>query len=126
MFHQFLIPKSVLEGNGSSHAVALGSAAGQMLQITLVIDSVIEQQSLEVHLEGSLDGEVWIEQPLAAFPQKFYVGSSAMICDLATHPELRFIRATWKANRWGRGVLKPRFGVYLFAESVASVALDSK
>ena len=126
MFHHFLIPKSVLEGNGASSAIDLGEAAGKMLQLTLVIDAVIEQQSLEVHLEGSLDGETWIEQPLAAFPQKFYIGSSVMICDLAAHPELRFIRATWKANRWGRGVLKARFGVYLFAELVASVALDSK
>ncbi len=126
MFHHFLIPKSVLMGNGSGVAIALGDAAGRMLQLTLVIDAVIEQQSLEVHLEGSLDGETWIEAPLAAYPQKFYIGSSVMICDLAAHPEIRFVRATWKANRWGRGVLKPRFGVYLFAEPVASVALDSK
>lgn len=126
MFAHFLIPKSVVEGNGASAALALGEAAGQILQLTLVIDTVVEQQSLEVHVEGSLDGEAWIEKPLAAYPQKFYVGSSVLICDLAANPELRFIRATWKANRWGRGVLKPRFGVYLFAEVVASVALDSK
>jgi len=126
MFHHFLIPKSVLDGNGASPARALGDAAGQMLQLTLVIDTVVEQQSLEVHLQGSLDGESWIEKPLAAFPQKFYIGSAVLICDLTAHPELRFIRATWKVNRWGRGDLKPRFGVYLFAESVASVALDSK
>ncbi len=121
MFHHFLIPKSVLEGNGASPALALDHAAGQMLQLTLVIDSVVEQQSLEVHVQGSPDRESWIEKPLAAFPQKFYIGTSVLICDLAAHSELRFIRATWKANRWGRGVLKPRFGVYLFAECLASV-----
>jgi hypothetical protein len=126
MFNHFLIPKSLLEGNGASTALALGEAAGEILQVTLVIDTIVEQQSLEVHIQGSLDGETWLEKPLAAFPQKFYIGSSVLMCDLAAHPDLRFIRASWKANRWGRGVLKPRFGVYLFAEAVASVALDSK
>jgi len=96
------------------------------LQLTLAIEKTIEQQSIEVRLEGSLDGEVWLEKPLFAFPQKFYEGVSVMVCDLGGQPEIGFVRASWRVNRWGRGVLKPDFEVYLFAESVASVALDSK
>jgi hypothetical protein len=126
MFEQFLMPKMVVAGNGVGAAVALGTARGGVLQLTLEILSVIEQQSLEVRLEGSVDGETWGEKPLAAFPQKFYAGASVMVCDLGAHADVQFVRASWKANRWGRGVLVPRFEVYLFAESIASVALDSK
>ena len=126
MFAQFLMPKMVVEGNGAAAAVPLGEARGGVLQLTLEIVQVIEQQSLEVRLEGSADGETWAEKPLAAFPQKFYAGAAVMICDLGGHPEVQFVRASWKANRWGRGALKPRFEVYLFAESIASVAIDSK
>jgi hypothetical protein len=68
MFNHFLIPKSVLEGNGASPALALGEAAGEILQVTLVIDTIVEQQSLEVHIQGSLDGETWLEKPLRCVP----------------------------------------------------------
>ena len=126
MFAQFLIPKMVIAGNGAGVGIALGAAQGGLLQLTLGIEKVIEQQSVEVHLEGSLDGETWIEKPLAAFPQKFYVGNSVVVCQLGAHPEIAFVRASWKANRWGRGVLKPSFELYLFGEAVASAALDFK
>ncbi len=122
----FLIPKTVLKANGSGVPVELGAARGGGLQLTLEILSVVEQESIEVRLEGSEDGATWSEKPLAAFPQKFYAGAWAIFCDLSTHPEVAHIRASWKVNRWGRGSLEPEFELYLFAESVASVALDSK
>ena len=91
MFAQFLIPKTVIAVNGAGATLALGTAQGGLLQLTLGIEKVIEQQSVEVHLEGSVDGETWIEKPLAAFPQKFYVGNSVIVCDLAAHPEIAFV-----------------------------------
>ena len=126
MFAQFLIPKTVIAVHGLGAGLALGTAQGGLLQLTLGIENVIEQQSVEVHLEGSVDGEIWLEKPLAAFPQKFYVGNSVILCDLAAHPEIAYVRASWRANRWGRGVLQPRFELYLFGESVASGALEFK
>lgn len=126
MMAAFLIPKSVIETNGAGSRVAVGEAKGGLLQLTLEILSVVEQESIEVHLEGSADGETWMDRPLAAFPQKFYAGASVLVCDLGRHPEVEFVRASWKVNRWGRGSLKPRFELYLFGESVASGALDFK
>lgn len=125
MWAAFLIPKSRLEANGHGEAVALGLAQAATLQLTLAIEKTIEQQSIEVHLEGSVDGETWLEKPIFALPQKFYEGVSVVVCDLGAQPQIGFVRASWRVNRWGRGVLKPDFEVYLFAESVASVALDS-
>ncbi|WP_031499697.1 hypothetical protein [Bryobacter aggregatus] len=126
MFAQFLIPQSTITANGSGAAVALHAAAGALLQLTLVIEKIVEQQSLEIHIEGSADGATWAEKPLLVFPQKFYTGQSALLLDLAAHPEITQVRATWKAHRWGRGELTPHFGVYLFAEAHASLKLDSK
>jgi len=125
-FEHFLLPKSLIEANGSGAVYELGAAQGGAIQLTLEILKTVEQQSLEVRLEGSTDGATWPERPLTAFPQKFYAGASVIVCNLAAHPDVRFIRASWKANRWGRGSLKPHFEVYLFAESIASLALDSK
>lgn len=119
----FLIPKSTITGNGTGAAIEV--APGETLQLTLEILAVVEQESVEIRLEGSVDGETWLEKPVAAFPQKFYRGAWAIRVDLAAHGDVRWVRASWKTNRWGRGSLKPHFELYLFGESVASVALDS-
>lgn len=115
----FLIAKQVITANGTGPVMTL--EPGAKMQLTLEILSVVEQESVEVRIEGSEDGETWMEKPLAAFPQKFYVGASVMVVAAA-----RFVRARWLVNRWGRGSLEPRFELYLFAEPIASVALDSK
>ncbi|MBM3763059.1 MAG: hypothetical protein FJW36_22790 [Acidobacteria bacterium] len=115
----FLLAKQVITANGTGPAMEV--EPGTKLQLTMEILNVVEQESVEVRIEGSEDGETWMEKPLAAFPQKFYPGASAMLVSAT-----RFIRARWLVNRWGRGSLAPRFELYLFAEPIASVALDSK
>ncbi len=126
MFGQFLIPRTTVNANGSGPTIPLGAAQSHLIQLTLVIEKIVEQQSLDIHIEGSTDGETWTPEPLAFFPQKFYVGNAAILLDLSRHPEVTHIRAAWKAHRWGRGDLIPHFGVYLFAEVAASLTLDSK
>lgn len=126
MFAQFLIPKTSLDAAGVGPSFDLGLQQVGLLQLTLVIEKTVEQQSLDVWLEGSADGEQWQEKPVAAFPQKFYTGASVLVCDWAAQGELKFVRARWRPNRWGRGSLKPHFEVYLFGETITSHALDSK
>jgi hypothetical protein len=122
MLPQFLIPETSLNANGHGPAVALGSSAGSMLQLTLSIRRVIEQESLDISIEGSVDGETWLERPLAHFPQKFYCGDYSILCDLRMHPAVRHIRAVWKAHRWGRGTPEPFFDVFLFVEEAKQLA----
>ncbi len=112
--------------NGTGASCELGAAQGGWIELTLVIEQVIEQQSLAVRIEGSEDGESWREKPLAEFPQKFYSGASVLRLDLGACPEVKQLRASWKVNRWGRGEPNPRFDAYLFAEAVRPVALDSR
>jgi hypothetical protein len=122
MLPQFLIPESLLKANGHGPAVELGSTAGGTLQLTLSIRRVIEQESLDVWIEGSADGETWLEKPLAHFPQKFYCGEYSIVCDLRDYPDITQVRAAWKVHRWGRGEPQPFFEVYLFAAEAKTMA----
>jgi hypothetical protein len=123
MLPNFLIPECAVEKNGHGAALPLGDAQGQVLQLTLAVRRAIEQESLDVWIEGSADGQTWLEKPLAQFPQKFYCGDYAIVCDLAAHPEVTMVRAAWKVHRWGRGEAKPFFEIALFAEASGNLAL---
>jgi len=89
---------------------------GTSVLVTLGVNFIVEQESLDVTIWGSADGEAWTE--LGAFPQKFYCGTYSVVVDLKTHPEVKMLRAQWKVGRWGRGELIPMFGFYLFAEEM--------
>jgi hypothetical protein len=39
-----------------------------------------------------------------------------MAIDLAQHPDVKYLRAKWQVNRWGKGDSKPLFGIYLFIQ----------
>ncbi len=119
MLPNFLVPESTVRDGGTGLVLSLDSSQGGMVLLTLGITRIIEQESLDVLIWGSSDGENWGDKPLLAFPQKFYCGTYQMLLDLSAHPETRFLRAQWKVNRWGRGDGKPLFGFYLFASEVA-------
>ena len=123
MLPQFLVPEVHVQSNGAGPAVELGPSRGQLVQLTLLIDRVVEQESLELSLEGSSDGAHWLDQPLLTLPQKFYCGTYSYYCDLSRHPEVSHIRAVWRVNRWGRGSLTPLFSFCLMAEPADKLAL---
>ena len=116
MLPEFIVPETAVEAEGTSEPIELGDAAGRMLLLTLGITDVVEQESLDVLLWGSADAEEWGEVPLRVFPQKFYRGTSQILCDLSAHPDAKFLRAEWKVNRWGVGSTTPMFKFYLWAE----------
>ncbi len=119
-FANFLFPESVVREDGAGTAIQLGEAQGKTLEVTLVINRIIEQESLDVSLWASPDGANWGAKPVAAFPQKFYCGTYSACVDLSSQPEAKFLRVQWKMNRWGRGEPKPLFGFYVFAEAPAA------
>lgn len=123
MLPAFLIPESLIREDGSGPAVPLGPAQGRLLLLTLGITRVIEQESLEVSIWGSPDGKDWGSKPLLVLPQKFYCGVYRFLLDLSERPELRFLQARWKVNRWGRGDPRPLFGVWMGAEEAEVQAL---
>lgn len=110
----FLVEETLIEGNGESAMIDLGPLAGKLLSVVLGIQESVEQQSLELTIWGSADGEAWQEKPLLHLPQKFYAGVSELLLDLEGQAETRFVKAKWTANRWGRGSTKPAFRAYVF------------
>lgn len=115
MFPTFLIEDGLRQSDGASAALDVSGASGRQLLLTLGITRIIEQESLDLGIWGSADGDKWMDQPLLSFPQKFYCGAYAIVLDLTAHEDVRFIQARWKMNRWGRGVPAPLFGFYLVA-----------
>ena len=119
-FTNFLIPETVVREDGSGTAIDLGSAQGKALLVTLGITRILEQESLDVSIWGSVDGSEWGTKPLLAFPQKFYCGTYSTLVDLSGNPDLKYLRVHWKMSRWGRGEPSPMFGFYVFAEETSS------
>lgn len=116
MIPAFICQEQTVTENGAGPAVEIPAIQGKLLLMTLGITDIVEQESLDVLLKGSPDGEIWGDQALRAFPQKFYRGTSAMLLDLTEHPDVRFIRAEWAVNRWGVGSKTPMFKFYLHIE----------
>jgi hypothetical protein len=112
----FLVAEQTVEKNGEGPGVELGASPNGLIELTLGILDIIEQESLDVEIHASTDGTTWTPKPIAAFPQKFYKGTSKILLDCAKHPDARFIRAQWKVNRWGHWKTAPMFRFFVFAE----------
>jgi hypothetical protein len=116
MLPNFLVPEAVVREDGEGPEIGLGSSQGKLLLLTLGITRIIEQESLDVSIWGSPDNLNWGARPLASFPQKFYCGTYQLVVDLSSQPDVQYLRARYKVNRWGHGAPKPLFGIYLFAQ----------
>ena len=119
MMDAFLLAKkTVISDKGDGAALDLSSAQGRVFLLTLEITDIIEQQALDVSVYGSADGSAWDAKPIVAFPQKFYCGETPLLLDLTARPEVKFIRAHWEANRWGRGTETPMFEFHVTLREV--------
>jgi hypothetical protein len=125
MLPNFLLPEQIVRANGSGPVLDVSQHTGSVLCITLGINRIIEQESLDLWITGSADGETWSPKPLAAFPQKFYCGVYTLVLDLTETQDVKYLRCEWKVNRWGRGEPKPLFGIYVFAEMSQVQALSA-
>jgi hypothetical protein len=123
MLPNFLLPENVSREDGAGPVMDLGGAQGKIISLTLGITRIIEQESLDVSIWGSSNGTDWGARPLLSFPQKFYCGTYSILLDLTGEPGVRYLRAQWKMNRWGRGDQRPLFDFYVFAELVEKPVL---
>lgn len=122
MFESFLLPEVVIREDGAGGELRLESAQGRPLLLTLGITRIIEQQSLDLSIWGSADSANWGQKPLLSFPQKFYCGTYKLVLDLSEHPDVRYLQARWKLNRWGHSDQPPLFGLYVFVEEAKLLA----
>jgi len=111
-------PGTVIEGNGQSAAFELGGLAGKRILIIVRIDQIVEQESLQVSVWGSPDGQAWGDKALFSYSQKFYRGATPASLDLAQRPEIKLLQARWDTNRWGRGYPRPYFQIAIEVEEL--------
>ncbi len=109
-----LIPKGTrVEANGDSAKIDVSGCQTRTFLCTLEITEQIEQESIDVSIWGSADGENWGAKPILKLPQRFYKGQTRMVLDLTLRPEVKFIKARWELNRWGRVAPTPMFVIGL-------------
>ena len=105
-----LIPADTrMEASADGASFNISDSASRTFLCLLSVTEQIEQESLDVSIWGSADGETWTKRPLLMLPQQFYRGTTKMILDLSLRPEIKFIRARWELNRWGRVAPTPVF-----------------
>ncbi len=122
MLDTFLVPEQTVDKNGEGAPVELGDAAGRKFLLTLAITRVIEQESMEVSVWGSEDGAAFATS-LGSFPQQFYTGVQELPLDLSGQSGIRFVRAKWAVNRWGRGKPGALFTFSLALQEVRGLAV---
>lgn len=104
MIDTFLVPeKTVVNAKGDAAAVEVSGAASRVFLLTLNITEIVEQESLDLSIQGSADGAAWAAKPITSFPQKFYRGQHPLLLDLSGQGDIKFVRAHWEVGRWGRG-----------------------
>jgi len=110
MLEAFLVPeKTVVSAKGDGPVLDVSGSEGRIFLLTLEITDIVEQESLDVGVFGSADGTIWEAKPIVAFPQKFYREEVPLLLSLSARPEVKFVRAHWEVNRWGRGSEVPMF-----------------
>ncbi len=110
-FH-FVGPNTLITADGEGPVFEIGQSP-RLFVLQMDITEVVDQESIELSIWGSPNANDWGTQPLLKFPQRFYRGGTRMVLDLLNNPAVRFVRARWQVNRWGRGRPEPhfRFGV---------------
>lgn len=105
-----LIPSDTrMEASADGASFNITESATRTFLCRLTVSDQIEQESLDVSIWGSADGETWPKKPLLKLPQQFYRGTTKLVLDLSLRPEVKFIRARWDVNRWGRVAPIPMF-----------------
>ena len=117
-----LIPQATLaQENGHGVTFDIRESATRTFFCVLIIREQIEQESLDISIWGSADGENWGAHPVLKLPQQFYKGETRAVLDLTLVPEVNFIRAGWDLNRWGRVAPLPMFVLGLRLDEVAAM-----
>src|SRR5712691_11336794 len=121
-----LIPHDTrMEARADGASFNISDSATRTYLCQLTVTDQIEQESLDVSIWGSADGETWTKKPLLKLPQQFYRGTTKMILDLSLRPETKSIRARWELNRWGRVAPTPMFVAGLELEEIPPMSRET-
>ena len=116
-------PGTLLQENGHGEAVDIRGSGTRTFYCTMLVLDQIEQESVDVAIWGSADGENWGTHPVLKLPQQFYRGETRAVLELNLVPEVKFVRAGWELNRWGRVAPTPMFVLGLHLSEVPAMPL---
>jgi hypothetical protein len=117
-----LIPfDTKVEENGGGGKVDISASSTRTFFCVMLISDQIEQESVDISIWGSADGENWGTHPILKLPQRFYRGETRAVLELVLRPEVKFIRARWELNRWGRVAPLPMFRIGLRLQEVPAM-----
>ena len=117
-----LIPQgTLLKENGFGAVVDVRASQTRTFFCVMEITDQIEQESVDVSIWGSADGENWSTHPILKLPQQFYRGETRAVLDLTLVPETNYIRAGWELNRWGRVAPLPMFVLGLHLKEIPAM-----
>jgi hypothetical protein len=102
-------PGARLTSNGEGQSYEIAASETRTFMCTMFITDQIEQESVDISVWGSADGQDFGKLPLLKMPQRFYRGETRQVLDLKLKPEVKFLRAKWELTRWGRGAPHPVF-----------------
>lgn len=121
-----LIPADTkLLANTDGESFDISASVSRTFLCVLKISDHIEQESLDVSIWGSADGQDFGKRPLLKLPQQFYRGSTKIILDLSFRPEVKFLRTKSELNRWGRVAPTPMFVASLDLEEIPPMSRDT-
>jgi hypothetical protein len=117
-----LVPDGTkVTASGNGEKLDVSASATRTFLCTLTIQDQIEQESVDLSLWGSEDGENFGQKPLLKLPQRFYRGETRLVLDLTLRPEVKFIRARWDLFRWGRVAPEPMFVIGVRLEEIPAM-----
>ncbi len=102
-------PGTRLTSNGEGQPFDISSSQTRTFICSMQITDQMEQESVDISVWGSADGQDFGKMPLLKMPQRFYRGGTRQILDLSLKPEISFIRAKYDLARWGRVAPHPMF-----------------
>ena len=117
-----LIPQgTLLRESGHGESVDIRASSTRTFFCTMLIRDQIEQESVDVSIWGSVDGENWGSHPILKLPQQFYRGETRAALELTLVPNINLIRAGWDLNRWGRVAPLPMFVLELHLAEIPAM-----
>jgi hypothetical protein len=120
-----LIPANTkLVSNGNGVHFDISESTTRTFFCVLTIHDQIEQESLDVSIWGSANGQDFGKKPLLKLPQQFYRSTCKMVLDVSLKSDIKFIRTKWELNRWGRVAPQPMFVVGLTLEEIPPMSRD--
>jgi len=102
-------PGTRLAANGEGQPFDISGSQTRTFICSMEITDQLEQESVDISVWGSADGQDFGKMPLLKMPQRFYRGETRQVLDLSLKPEIRFIRAKYDLARWGRVAPHPMF-----------------